>query len=169
MIKGWINLTLKEAERKLWADAYYDTKIKYIDLDSVGILKDYQEFADDTDYYTKSQIDTILNDILAIQDANRKKEAKTFIEDNIELLEESVDNFLDKCPGTIMDGVCAILKDAGIITDEDLEKCVQRIALKQLNYINSTITAKSQYQYMPWPLINPVWEESITDIGTFDD
>lgn len=167
-------MTLKEAEKKLWAKAYHDTKVKYIDIDSLGYLKDLDTI-DSGDYYTKGSIDSIINNIMAQYDEDNKQTAKTFIEDHIDLLEDSIDDFLEKCPSAIIDNVCKILEDAEIITEDHVREYIRRKTVKQLNDLSNTIKAdymmsKSQYSSTTNVSIDPYWWETAKwSVGTFDD
>lgn len=167
-------MTLKEAERKLWTDAYQNAKVKYIDIDSLGYLKDLTTAVND-DYYTKGSIDSIINNIMKQYDEGNKQTAKTFIEDHIDLLEDNIDDFLEKCPSAIIDNVCKILEDAEIITEDNVREYIRRKTVRQLNDLSNTIKAdymmsKSQYSSAIDTSINFYWWETAKwSAGTFDD
>ena len=105
---------------------------------------------------------TWLNQYMKIVQERSESSAKQYLEENIDLLDADVTQFLDKCPIGCVEEVCQILIDAGIEVSDEAKRLVDSKVLDTV-YGSGNI-----YMYHPRTYYTPQKSTLDTKWVTYD-
>lgn len=109
---------------------------------------------------------TWLNQYMKIVQERSESSAKQYLEENIDLLDADVTQFLDKCPIGCVEEVCQILIDAGIEVSDEAKRLVDSKVLDTV-YGSGNIYVHDigTYCIPQKPIFDPKWITYDLSIG----
>lgn len=101
---------------------------------------------------------TLLNQYIQQVREQSEKSAQQYIEENIDLLDADVTQFLKECPMGCVEEVCQILIDAGIEVSDEAKRLADSKLLDNLYTSGKTYMHDLGTYYTPQrPIFDPKW------------